>query len=71
MHGCAANNAFSGPITSLFSAMRLDEKAFTCRCEKEDKKAYSNFAFLWVVFKSNHGREGVKLQINGPIFGSL
>ena len=48
-----ANSIFSGPITNIFNAVRFDEDPFTCRCEKEDKKAegFLNFALLWVVFK--------------------
>ena len=34
-----ANSVFSGPITSVFSAVRFDETLFTYQCEKEDKKA--------------------------------
>ena len=34
-----ANSIFSGPITSVFSAMHFDESPFTCQRQKEDKKA--------------------------------
>ena len=34
-----ANNVFSGPITSTFSAIPFDKSHFTCQCEKEDRKA--------------------------------
>ena len=30
------NSIFSGPVTSIFNAIRFDENLFTCQCEKED-----------------------------------
>ena len=40
MHGRACKHGiFSGPVTSVFNAVRFDENPFTCKYEKEDKKA--------------------------------
>ena len=40
MHECAYKQCIFGSCnTCTFSAMRLDEKSFTCQCKKEDKKA--------------------------------
>ena len=41
MHGLACKQyIFSSPVTSIFNAMSFDVNPSTCRCEKEDKKAY-------------------------------
>ena len=34
-----ANSVFSGPVTSIFNAMRFDGNPLTCQCEKGGKKA--------------------------------
>ena len=44
--GELANSIFSGPVTSIFNAMRLDENSFTCECEKEDKKVFKFRTFM-------------------------
>ena len=41
MHGRAFKSIFSGPITSVFNAMRFDENLSTCQCEKEEKEEKS------------------------------
>ena len=55
---------FSGPITSVFSAMHSDENPFPHQCQKSLR--VWNFALLWVIFKWSHGSEGVK-QPKHPI----
>ena len=50
MHGCACERyIFWSYDTSTFTAMRSDEKPFTCQCEKENKKGLrvSDFTFYW------------------------
>ena len=65
MHGRAcAQTMFQSCNTATFNAIRFDENAFTCQCEKKRKKRrclrVSNFILLLVVFKIHHGSEGVK-----------
>ena len=49
------NSIFSGPITSVLSAMRFDGHSFTCQCEEEeeDKKAdgFQISQFYWLLFQ--------------------
>ena len=45
-----ANSIFSGPVTSAFSAKRIDENPFTCYCEKDVKTAqrFQISQFYWL-----------------------
>ena len=49
-----ANSVFSGPITSVFSAMGFDENPFRCQCKKEDKRAeVFQISHIYVSFSND------------------
>ena len=59
------NSIVSGTMTSTVNAVCFDENPFICQCEKEDKQSrVSNFALLSVVFKCQHGSDGVFGEIH-------
>ena len=52
-----ADSVFSGPITSTFNAVLIDENPFTCYCEKDAKTAqkFQISQFYWLFSNGSKG----------------